>query len=204
MKSTAAADAIPGVSAVRDETGLRIAGSRFALRLSFTVTGDLHVMVEAPAADGRLRQLGVDDLRLYAPLDVRVVDGRLCCLAPDAAAPAFRQGFVIQLEPGMEPLLKISLPTLSAAARLAKTVTRVTEELLHRELQLREEDFLCALVASTALDGVEATLALYRLNAQHPSVRKEVQNRRFLDALTSQPVQALLRQPTLDRAFVRP
>jgi hypothetical protein len=185
--------------AAREGPVIRITGSQLVVELSFTICGDLHITMEGFGANGQTRDLGIDDQRIYGPQDVRVIGQSLWCLAPDDWVPAFRQGFVVDLEPAMVPLLETWLPTLSAVAQLTGTITCMIEQMLQRELEMDEDDFLRALVASTTLDGVVPTLALYRLNARHPTVSEEAQDRRFIDALSSEAVQTLLHASSTGR-----
>lgn len=152
----------------RDLAGARIEGTRYALRLhpcsEWQADGDpsVHVGVIAlPTDDSEYGiDLTYDATRAFALEDIELVttvagDEMRCLRATAAAsgAPAFREGFVLALEPGVAAHLPNTLQRLDQVSRQAARVRIAAAEQAGRRLWPHEEEAVLEVVAGLALHG---------------------------------------------------
>jgi hypothetical protein len=109
----------------REWNGIYIEGQQIGLvvqpHAEGTITVDVIALSAITGFDRPSRLLGEDRLEL-APHEVAVHDTRLECFAADKLVPSLRQGFALDLEPGMAQQLRAWLPRLIAVASASKAV----------------------------------------------------------------------------------
>lgn len=113
-------------TASRDLDGIYITGQLIGIRLHPDSSGSIYVtVIGLPGVTGFDRPCQItssEERTLYAPADIHVHDTRLECFAADAFAPVLRKGFVLELEPGMAPLLRTWLTKLAAVSAASKVI----------------------------------------------------------------------------------
>ncbi|MHA6823877.1 hypothetical protein ACQUKI_20430 [Ralstonia pseudosolanacearum] len=158
----------PNITMHRDLAGARIEGTRYALRLhpcsEWLADGDpsLHVSVIALPADGSEYGIDLTDdaTRAFELKDIELAatdaGDELRCLRATAArsgAPAFRQGFVLALEPGMAAHLPGTLQRLDQISRQAAQVRAAAAAQLGRRLWPHEQEAVLDVLAGLARHG---------------------------------------------------
>lgn len=149
----------------RDLAGTRIEGARYAVRLhpvcEWQTDGDpsVAVSVHALPADGADHgiDLTYDTEHAFALTDIELVaagDGaELRCLRATAArsgAPAFREGFVLALEPGMADAIATGLQHTDRVTRAAARVRAALAPHLGRRPWPHEEAAVLEVTANLA------------------------------------------------------
>lgn len=145
-------------TASRDWNGVYLAGQRIGLRLHPHAEGTISVtVIGLPAITGFRSpcRLSGDELPQFAPAEIQVHDTRLECFAAAAYAPVLRTGFMLELEPGMAPLLRTWLAKLAAVAAPSREIAdKFSTQLpppIHHMLGA-----ITSVVARIVLDGWEA------------------------------------------------
>lgn len=163
----------------RDLAGTRIDGTRYAVRVhpssEWQADGDpsLHVSVVAlPTEDSEHGiDLTYDATRAFALQDIELVatdaGDELRCLRATAArsgAPAFREGFVLALEPGVAAHLPATLQRLDQVSRQAAQVRAAASAQLGRRLWPHEDAAVLEVVANLAEHGTVDDAMRFALN----------------------------------------
>nr|WP_311530887.1 hypothetical protein [uncultured Ralstonia sp.] len=158
----------PNIKIHRDLAGTRIEGAHYALRLhpseEWQADGDpsLHVSVVAlPTEDSEHGiDLTYDATRAFELKDIELVateaGDELRCLRATAArsgAPAFREGFVLALEPGVAAHVPATLQRLDQVSRQAAQVRAAAAAQLGRRLLPHEGSAVLEVVANLAEHG---------------------------------------------------
>lgn len=99
--------------------------------------------------------------------EISIAGDTLMCLRKIPEAPAFREGFVLDLDPGMAALIREALPKLGQVAELAKE--------LHTQVQPHVQEngwnhllsFLPEVAGHVVLDGCTTPEAIRRAAAHH-------------------------------------
>ncbi|BCN13380.1 hypothetical protein RPSD_52650 (plasmid) [Ralstonia solanacearum] len=158
----------------RELAGMRIEGSRYAVRLhpasEWQHDGDpsVSVSVHALPVDGEDRgiDLTYDTEHVFALTDIALAatEGgtELRCLRATAArsgAPAFREGFVLALEPGMADAIAEALPHIDRVTQGAAQICSALAPHLGRRLWPHENDAVLEVMANLAqYCGVDSAL----------------------------------------------
>ncbi|AXV99223.1 hypothetical protein CJO80_27095 (plasmid) [Ralstonia solanacearum] len=171
----------PNITMHRDLAGTRIEGTRYVLRLhpsdEWQTDGDpsLLVSVVALPTDGSEHgiDLTYDATRAFALQDIELVATKggdeLRCLRATAArsgAPAFREGFVLALEPGMAAYLPATLQRLDQVSRQAAPVRAAAAAQLGRRLLPSEDSAVLEVVAMLAEYGTVEDALRFAFNYQ--------------------------------------
>jgi hypothetical protein len=179
-------------TARRTWNGVDIEGQHIVLRLQPSDDGTIGVSIAGlPALTGfdSPCRLSDDNSRHFPPAGITVHDTRLECFAANQFAPMLREGFTLELEPGMAPLLRTWLDKLAAVAATAKAIAdKFSAQLappIHHML-----DAITSVVARIVLDGwdVEHSVAYERA---HGICGRE---QAFMDQFDTEGVQQQLAQ----------
>jgi hypothetical protein len=166
------------VTVHRDFDGVRIEGSHYAVVLhpagAWREAGDatLHISVlAAPALTGWESWTclaGEDTPRHFTAADVGFgsspagTEELRCLYAGIERAPAFREGLVFALEPGMRAPIETALPAVERVARAAGAMRDAVEPHLGRRPHPHEDNAISELVALRVLDQLTPADALAR------------------------------------------
>ncbi|MGA3983436.1 hypothetical protein ACI2TD_18185 [Ralstonia nicotianae] len=158
----------PNIKIHRDLAGTRIEGARYALRLhpsdEWQADGDPSLLVSVVALPVGGNEHGIDltddATRAFALEDIELVatdaGDELRCLRATAArsgAPAYREGFVLALEPGVAAHVPATLQRLDQVSRQAARVRAAAAAQLGRRLLPSEESAVLEVVANLAEHG---------------------------------------------------
>ncbi|MCK4118438.1 hypothetical protein ACI2UK_13510 [Ralstonia nicotianae] len=176
---------LPNITMHRDLAGVRIEGTRYALRLhpcsAWLADGDpsVHVGVFALPVGGNehATNLTSDTTRTFALEDIELVidaaGDELRCLratAADLGALAFREGFVLALEPGMGGFLDGTLQLIDLISRQAAQVRIAAAAQMGRRLWPHEEEAVLEVVAKLARHGTVEGALHYAVNHNYDSL----------------------------------
>jgi hypothetical protein len=150
--------------------GILVRGARVEIELVPTVDGTLSVRVRGtPALTGFADACLLGDpeaRRDFAPDEVKVDSGVLRCMAADRHLPTtlfFREGFMLELDPGQSLVLQTALPELRRVAVLAQALAERLRAILPAPLE-HKLDFAANIAARVILDARTPAEAL-RLEA---------------------------------------
>ncbi|NKF95661.1 hypothetical protein GO290_02755 [Ralstonia solanacearum] len=200
------------ITTCHELAGTRIEGARYAVRLhpasEWQHDGDpsVAVSVHALPVDGEDHgiDLTYDTEHVFALTDIALVpagDGtELRCLRATAArsgAPAFREGFVLALEPGMADAIATALPHIDRVSRAAAQIRRALAPHLGRRLWPHEEDAVLTVTAQLARQpSVDAALQAARTFQGEPMFRADSRD-------SYAELSAALRQPDVNLVLER-
>jgi len=153
--------------------GFELSNDRLGVVLVPLATGTVRASVTGyPSLTGLDEPCALLDAPVsheFAPGDLALEGERLIALAPEPLAPVLRQGFVLELEPGMAPVLAAWLPRLEEVACRSAEVAACARAHLPDDWTGRESGLqVCAdVVAAITLDGVSPSAAIDVARQEH-------------------------------------
>ncbi len=117
----------------------------------------------------------------FAPSCIHIVGNTLQCLQNSNTVLAFREGFILDLEPGMKEFIQDVYPKLVHIAELSARVFLRVDTLMKERGIAHMADFIPNVVAKIVLDGQDVEQALASAACEHFAGKDEAFMQSFED-----------------------
>lgn len=161
------------VTSYRDFSGVCVEGRKISIRLipNGTNLGQIGVQVLAHnvlTGYGSSCRLDRDGTQTsFTPTSISFVDDTMMCLEDMEGWGVYREGFMVNLEPGMRGMIETLLPSLAQIASVGASISDRIALLAGERTHVHMNSFIFDLLAMIILDEMTVTNAMDLLRTTH-------------------------------------